>query len=423
MSKQQSKERGAALRAGVSQEEAALIAQLYAGKPILGPQGALTPLVQRLLNAALEGEMDVHLSQERQAEVEAQSTKRNRRNGHTRKQVRTNVGPVEVHPPRDREGTFSPQLIGKWERQLHTGLDEQIRYLYGLGNSVEDIRRQLLEIYGLSYSDGAISTIVERVWAEVVTWQQRLLQTLYVVIYLDAVYFKVREQGRVVTQAIYTVYGIDAEGERDVLGLYLGEAEGAHQWARIVEDLRRRGVEDVLFFSVDGLAGFAEAILSVFPQSLVQRCIVHMIRSSTKLVAEKDRKALCADLRQIYTASDVLAAELALEAFEHKWGRKYAEVGRKWRENWAELMVFMDFSAAIRRLIYTTNPVEGLHRQIRQVTKAKGPWTNGKALMKQLYLALQGKQDVWSKRVYNWREIQRELIAHFGERYSRHLAP
>ncbi|MBK8921203.1 MAG: IS256 family transposase [Saprospirales bacterium] len=375
----------------------------------------MTGLIQRLVNAALSGEMSAHLKEERALGAE------NRRNGHTSKKLDTELGPVAISPPRDRGGRFEPQLVGKWSRQLGTGLDRQILMLYAHGNSYGDIQLQLRELYGLDYSTASISEVTEQVWGEVSAWQQRALEPFYAAVFLDGIYFTTREGGKSVKKVVYSVYGVGAEGGRDVLGIYIREAEGAREWGRVLEDLRRRGVEDVLFFCVDGLEGFSEAIGEVFPHAFVQRCIVHMIRSSTRFVSDKDIKAVCADLRSVYAAADEAQAQVGLAAFRQKWDNKYPEIAQAWEQNWGELMLFMDFGENIRRMIYTTNAVEALHRQIRKVTKSKGSWVNDKALLKQLYLILTYGRGGWKRTVFNWTAISRELCKHFGQRYSQHL--
>ena len=274
------------------------IRDLREGKDLVGKDGILTGMIQRIVNAALEGELDEHLVTQKEI------GQKNRRNGHTSKQIDTSMGPVEIHPPRDRESSFEPQIVGKWDRQLGTGVDQQILHLYAAGNSILDIQYQLQKIYGLEYSAGTISMITDRVMDEVLSWQQRPLAPMYVAIFLDAIHYKIREDGKVQTNAIYTVFGVDVEGKRDVLGLYIGEHEGAQHWGRILEDIQKRGVVDVLFFCVDGLKGFKEAIQQVYPLSFVQRCIVHMIRTSVRFVSDKDVKKVCSDLRAIYGAAD-----------------------------------------------------------------------------------------------------------------------
>lgn len=390
-----------------------MIGLLYQGAPILGEGGIFNDLVQSLVNAALEGEIEAHLDEPDQV------LEGNRRNGYTSKSVRSKAGMLEIKTPRDRHGEHNPKLIKKWERELHTGMDDVILSLYARGQSVEDVRHQIMELYGVEMSAGTISAVTDKVWSTIVEWQQRPLSGCYAVVYLDAIMYKVREDGRVMNKAIYTLYGVNAEGQREILGLYLNETEGARQWGLILEDIKRRGVEEVFFFCVDGLKGFKEVIQEVYPASIVQRCIVHMIRSSTRFVADKDLKALCSDLRKVYTAANREQAKIAMTAFGEKWDNKYKEVRQKWEDNWDELMAFMDYKEDIRRMIYTTNPVEALHRVMRKVTKTKGAWTNDKALLKQLYLTLTYNEKSWKRTAFNWKVIQRELLDQFAERYSR----
>jgi putative transposase len=395
------------------EEEA--IRGLYSGSGLVGTNGVLTGMIQRIVNAALSGEMKNHLKEER---IEGRA---NRRNGYTSKKLDTELGVVEVSPPRDRGGSFEPQLVGKWQRNLGSGLDKQILMMYANGNSYGDIQHQIKELYGLEYSTGSISEVTEQVWGEVLSWQQRSLLPFYTAVFLDGIYFTSRESGKSSKKVIYSVYGVTAEGGRDVLGIYIRESEGAKEWGLILEDLRKRGVEDVLFFCVDGLSGFSDAIMSVFPQSFVQRCIVHMVRSSTKFVADKDLTAVCADLKAIYGAEGEGTAQIALAAFKDKWDKKYPGISGSWEQNWQELTIFLDFGEHIRRMIYTTNAVEALHRQIRKVTKTKGSWTNDKALVKQIYLILIYGRGGWSNKVFNWKSIAKELSDRFAERFTKHF--
>lgn len=392
-----------------------MLSRLYKGDPILGEKGVFTNLLQSFVNAALEGEMDNFLQESKSDSSD------NRRNGHTSKALRSTAGPLSIQTPRDRSGDHDPVIVKKRERELGTGLDEIILSLYARGQSVEDVRFQLHQIYGLEVSTGAISAVTDRVWSEIIEWQQRPLATCYTIIYLDAIHYKVREEGKVISKAIYTVYSVTTDGQRDILGLYLSQSEGARQWGLILEDIKRRGVEDVLFFSVDGLTGFKDVIEQSFPCSALQRCIVHKIRNSTRYVSDKDIKAVCRDLRKIYTASDREQALIALEAFGEQWNAKYKEIKPSWEADWDDLMVFMDYGENIRRMIYTTNPVEAVHRVMRKVTKTKGAWSNDKGLLKQLYLTLKYNEKSWKRTAFNWKVIQRELMEHFGERYIRYL--
>src|SRR6056297_368459 len=389
--------------------------RMYKGEPILGEGGIFTDMLQTFVNAALEGEMDNHIEQSKVNKTP------NRRNGHNKKEARSSAGPLSINTPRDRSGTHNPLLIEKWDRSLDSGLDDIIMSLYARGQSVEDVRYQLKELYGVEVSAGVISSVTERVWQEIVAWQQRHLSACYVVVYLDAIHYRVREDGKVKNKAIYSAYGINADGQRDILGLYLNESEGARQWGLILEDLKRRGVVEVFFFCIDGLSGFKDVIEEVYPNSIVQRCIVHMVRSSTRFVNYKYIKSVCSDLRKVYTSANRDQAEIALKAFGEKWDKKYKEIRPKWEKDWEELIAFMDYSQNIRRMIYTTNPVEALHRIMRKVTKSKGAWSNDKGLLKQLYLSLKSNQKSWKKKAFNWTAVQRELIDQFGERYEKYL--
>jgi len=392
-----------------------VLKRLYRGDPIVGTDGIFTDLLQALVNASLEGEMDSHLQESRFTGQE------NRRNGKNTKQVRSRVGALDIRTPRDRLGTYEPLLVGKWERELSTGMDELILSLYARGHSVDDVRHQLRELYGVEISAGTISAITDRVMEEITQWQQRPLDPCYPIVYLDAIHYKVRQDGTYQSKAIYSAYGINVHGERDLLGMYLGESEGSRHWGFILEDLKRRGVDDVFIFCVDGLKGFKNVIQEVFPLSILQRCIVHMIRSSTRFVSYKHLRAVCSDLRKIYTSANREQALLALQSFKTQWDGKYKEISKQWEENWDELMNFMEFSSQIRRMVYTTNPVEALHRVMRKVTKSKGAWINDKALIKQLYLTLMHSQKSWKRSAFQWIPIQRDLLDYYKERYGKYL--
>ena len=387
------------------------ISKLRAGKGLTGPDGALTGMIQRILQAALDGEMDDHVKEDRP----------NRRNGYTDKQVQTSMGPVDIEPPRDRNASFEPKIVGKWERRIAPDIENQILSLYGMGNSYEDISSFIEQMYGIKYSTSLLSNVTDRIWDEVDHWRKRPLDSCYALIYLDAIHYKVRDTGRVVTKAIYTVFGVSLEGERDVLGLYIDQAEGARFWGRVLEDVRDRGVEDVIFFSIDGLKGFSEVIHQIFPSSIIQRCIVHMIRTSLRYVSYKDYKAICKDLRTIYTAADEQEALRALKSFADKWDPRYPEISKKWEANWVELSAFYDFSEDLRRMIYTTNAVEALHRLLRKTTKTKGALVNDNALIKILYLTLKHNEKTWKRRARNWPKILTTLRREFGERINQYL--
>ena len=406
------------LRAIMSDPEAFKQAESYlrSGKEILGKDSPFTALLQGVVNAALEGEMDAHLEEERVA------GSKNKRNGHTSKRVLSSKGELEIKTPRDRAGHFEPELVAKRSRQLHGGLDNEVIALYAQGNSVEDVRRLLNKLYGLSISAGKISAITDRVLVEISDWQQRPLLPFYCIIYLDAIHFNVRHEGKYESRAFYTVYSTDVEGNRDLLGMYVFDTEGAKSWGLVLEDLQRRGVQDVLFFCTDNLKGFSQSINAVYPTAIIQKCIVHQMRNSTRFCDEKDRKEVVKELKKIYKAANRVQAQLHLEAFDAKWGKKYSHIVNSWMDNWEELTAFMEYPKDLRRILYTTNPVEALHRIIRKLVKNKAAWVSDQALIKQLYLSLMYNQKSWRKKTYNWKVCQRAMMDQFGERVTKHLA-
>ena len=396
------------------EEQERMKAGLYAGKPLFGEEGIFTGLLQQMVDASLKGELDAMLSSEPQGSS-------NRRNGYKSKQIRSSGGPIAIQTPRDRNGEYEPILVKNWERELHTGMDEIIISLYAKGLSVSDVHDTIRKIYGVEISESVISSVTNRVLPEITEWQNRPLNSCYVVLYMDGIYYKVRDEGSFRTRVIHTCYGIDTEGNRDILGLYVGPSEGSGNWGLIMEDLRRRGVEDVLFCCVDGLQGFRDAIEKVYPEAIVQRCIVHMVRSSTRFVSSRDISELCRDLKKVYRSSTRENALLALDVFDMKWGKKYPKIKQQWLEEWDELMAYMDYSESVRKMIYTTNPVEAVHRIMRKITKTKAAWTNENALVKQLYLSLMHNTKSWKKHVVSWSSIQNELVEIFKDRYAKHI--
>lgn len=392
-----------------------MVEHLYSKKPLLSEGSVFSELLQSMVNKMLEGEVEEFLDEQRA------SGEQNKRNGYTGKQIVSAAGPLSIRTPRDRNADFEPELIGKGQRELSSGVDEQIIALYAQGNSVEDVRRLLSKLYGLDISAGKISAITDQVLPEIQAWRTRRLRSLYAIVYLDAVHFKVRHEGQYDSRAFYTVYGIDAEGQRDLLGLYINESEGANRWGLVLEDIRERGVEDVLVFCTDDLSGFSQAISEVYPLSIIQKCIVHKVRSSTRFVDDKDTKALRKDLRTVYTAPTREAARTAMDAFRVTWGSKYGQLVESWERDWEELMAFMDYPKELRRMIYTTNPVEALHRIIRKLIKGKAAWVSDTALIKQIYLSLIHNEKSWKRSAYGWKAIQRDLTNKYGERFSKHL--
>lgn len=392
-----------------------MVDHLYSKKPLLSEGSVFSELLQSMVNQMLEGEMNSHMN------ASLSNGEQNKRNGYTRKQVISSAGPLNIQTPRDRISAFESELIGKRERKLSSGVDEQILALYAQGNSIEDVRRLLAKLYGLDISAGKISAITDQILPEIQAWRTRILKPLYAIIYLDAVHFKVRHEGKYSTRAFYTVYGIDAHGNRDLLGLYINESEGAGRWGLVLEDLSKRGVEDVLIFCTDNLTGFSEAIGEVFPESVIQKCIVHKVRSSTRFCDSKDSKAVRKDLRAIYTSATREGAATALEAFEVKWSSKYGYIAESWHRDWDELMAFLDYPVQMRRMIYTTNPVEALHRILRKFIKGKAAWVSDTALLKQIYLSLMHNEKSWKRKAHGWKPIQRDLTEMYGERFTMHL--
>jgi transposase-like protein len=384
---------------------------LYSKKGLLGKESPFSALLQQMVNTMLEGEIDSFLAEERA------TGRSNKRNGKTPKRVLSEMGSLAISTPRDRNGDFEPELIGKRERELSSGLDDQILSLYAQGNSVEDVRRLVEDIYGVTISAGRISQITDKILPQIQEWRTRVLQSFYPIVYLDAIHFKVRQDGKYTQSAFYTVYSVDWEGNRDVLGLYINSGgEGAKKWGLVMEDLKSRGVADILVVCTDDLQGFSEQIQEVFPHSIVQKCIVHQMRNSLKYVDEVDKKAISKDLRQVYTSSTEESARTALAAFEAQWGKKYKYIAKQWTQNWGELMAFLDFPLPMRKMIYTTNPVEALHRIMRKLVKSKAAWVSETALLKQLYLSLTRNEKSWKRKANGWASIQREIMELYPQR-------
>lgn len=386
--------------------------QLKSGKSLLGKDGAFAPLLESILNAALEGEMDAHLTEE-------ERDLGNRRNGKMQKQVQTPLGEVTVSTPRDRQSTFEPQFIKKRETILAEGVADRIIGLYALGNSTRQISDWMEENLGNRVSAETISAITDRVLPEIKSWRSRPLDSIYPIVWMDAIHYKVMDDsGRAVSRAIYNVLGIDKDGHKDVLGMYISKSEGANFWLSVLTDLQNRGVKDILIASIDNLKGFAEAISSVFPDTVVQLCIVHQIRNSCKYVGSKHQKEFLKDLKKVYQAVNKDTAESMLDNLEMKWGEQYPIVIKSWRDNWERLSAYFDYTEGIRRLIYTTNTVEGYHRQLRKVTKNKGVFPNDTALEKLIYLAYRNIRKKWNMALSNWGTTAQQLAIKFGERFK-----
>ncbi|MBR0071999.1 MAG: IS256 family transposase [Campylobacter sp.] len=348
--------------------------------------------------------------------LEDETQSKNRRNGYMRKTIKSTNGSFEIETPRDRNGKFEPQIIKKNQTKLADEIDSKIISLYSLGMSYRDIKKHIADMYGLEISDGAISNITDALIPELEAWQQRPLDEIYPIIWLDAIHYKIKQDGIYVSKAIYTVLGINSDGVKELLGLYLSDTESAKYWLSVLTDLQNRGVKDILIACVDGLTGFEDAIQAVFPDTEVQLCIVHQIRNNLKQIASKDEKEFLADLKKVYQASSIATAETALNALEEKWGAKYQKVIDSWRKKWTELSACFKDPAPIRRVIYTTNAVEAVHRQFRKYTKSKGGFSSEMALMKLLFIAAKHISETWSKPVWNWKLTLNQLNIYFDGR-------
>jgi putative transposase len=379
---------------------------------ITGPGGLMTRLAGRVLETALGAELSEHLGYPPGQAPPGGAG--NSRNGATPKRVQTELGTVEIKTPRDRNGSFEPQLVRKRQTRL-AGLDERVLGLYGGGMSVRDIARHLSELYGTEIGRDTISRVTDAVLEDVAEWRSRPLATVYPIVYFDCLMVRVREDRSVSSRACYLAIGQDVEGDREVLGIWWQETEGAKFWLAVLNDLRQRGVGDVLIACVDGLTGFPEAIEAVFPHAWVQSCIVHQIRASLRYVTYTDRKRLAADLRLVYSSANIEAAEHQLAAFDEKWGARYPMIAESWRARWEYLTPFLALPADLRRVVYTTNSIENLNRQIRKAIKTRGHFPDEQAATKLIYLAIQRAQTAW-KRPYHWPSALRALKIHFGDR-------
>lgn len=391
--------------------EAALKA-VQSGQSFTGKDGVLSPLVKQLTEAALEAELDSHL---------AEDVRENRRNSKSRKTVKSTSGKFELETPRDRAGTFEPQLVKKHQRTVSDEIESKILSMYGLGMSYADIAGHVEEMYSIGVSPATISTITDKLIDEVKAWQARPLENLYPFVWLDAIHYKIRDKGRDQNKAIYTVLALNMEGKKEVLGLYLSESEGANFWLSVLTDLQNRGVEDILIASVDGLTGFPEAIASIYSETEVQLCIVHQIRNSLRYVASKNHKAFMVDLKRVYRAKSLGEAEAALDELESLWGEKYPIVIKSWRTKWEHLSAYFKYPEDIRRIIYTTNSIEAVHRQFRKLTKTKGGFPNHDSLLKLLFMGIQNASKKWTMPIQNWNLTVSRLSIFFEGRLDAAL--
>ena len=375
---------------------------------------AMKEMFRDVVQTVMEVEMDEELGRERCQRAET-SCAPNYRNGYTKKTVKTQLGEVDIRVPRDRNGSFEPKIIGKYSRNAD-GMEEKILALYSCGMSQRDIAEQIKELYDVEISPDLVTKITEKIMPEVTAWQNRPLEAVYPFVFMDAIHYKVREDHRYVTKAAYVVLGIAMDGRKDILGVWIGEHESSKFWLNVLNDLKSRGVMDVYLFCTDGLCGMMEAIRAVYPQSRLQRCIVHQIRSSTRFVSWKDVKQVAADLKKIYTSVTLDEAEENLLRFSEKWRKQYPSCVKSWEDNWEVLSTFYEYPPEVRKIIYTTNIIEGLNRQFRQITKNKPSFTNDDSLRRMLYLASQRITKRWRTRCQNWDLVLSQLEIMFSDR-------
>jgi putative transposase len=379
---------------------------------IIGEHGLLKQFVKAVLERAMHAELTDHLGYLKHSPAGHNSG--NSRNGTSSKTVKGDFGEVTIEVPRDRAGSFEPQILPKHQTRF-TGFDDKIVSMYARGMTTREIEGHLKEIYGVEVSAGLISQVTEAVSEEVKAWQNRPLEPLYAIVYLDALYVKMRHDGRVENRAVYVAIGVDLEGKKDVLGLWTSANEGAKFWLSVLTELKNRGVKDLFIVCVDGLKGFPQAVEAAFPQAQVQLCIVHLVRASLRYVNWKERKAVAADLKPIYRAATAIEAEMELDNFLRQWGEKYKAIGKLWKENWEHIIPFFAFPAEVRKVIYTTNAVESLHMSLRKIIKNRGSFPSEEAALKLLFLALQNVSAKWEV-VQHWKAALNQFEILWGDR-------
>lgn len=389
---------------------------------VLGKNGLVQRLVKDVLENILEAEMDEHLGRDKyQRQSDIEPSERNYRNGYSQKNLRSSLGTVDLDIPRDRKSEFEPQIVKKYETVCNE-LDKKIISLYAKGMTTSDIQAEIEDLYGITISPSMVSKITDKVIATANEWQNRMLDKIYPIVYLDAMYFKVRSNGKIVNKAVYICLGYTMEGYKDILGLWVDEAEGAKFWLGICNDLKNRGVKEILIACMDGLKGLPQAIQTVFPSANIQTCIVHQIRNSIKYIASKDKKSFMKDLKEVYKAATEELALAQLDKLKETWGNSYGMVIDSWYNNWNNLSTFFDFSPRIRKIIYTTNALEGFNRQVRKYTKSRTIFPTDESLNKCVYLATMEIMEKWTQPVPNWGATLAELTLFFTEELKDELA-
>ncbi|MFY9079857.1 IS256 family transposase [Aliarcobacter cryaerophilus] len=386
--------------------------QIKAGAKIEGKDGVLAPLIKQLTEAVLQAELESHLTRE---------INKNRKNGKSTKTMKSSVGEFELDIPRDRNGSYEPQIVKKHQTHMSDHIEQKILSLYALGNSYSQISEHIEEMYGIEFSKATISAVTDKVIPLLKEWQQRPLESIFPFVWLDAIHYKIKENGRYISKAVYTILGVGLNGKKEILGLYLSENEGANFWLQVLTDLNNRGVQDILIASVDGLKGFPEAIKAIFPNTEIQLCIVHQIRNSIRYVASKNQKEFMKDLKLIYQSISKEAAEIELDNLEEKWGKKYPIVIQSWKNKWENLSSYFKYPEDIKRIIYTTNIIESVHRQFRKLTKTKGAFSNENSLLKLLYMGIQNASKKWTMPIRNWSLTISQLSIFFEGRITNQL--
>ena len=406
-------------RKGTEEQQArrALISELLSAANVQSMddiQELFKETIAEFVEGSLESELDNELGYE-PYDVKNKETD-NSRNGHSKKTLRTSMGKVNIDVSRDRNGDFEPKILPKNQTSISQDMENKIISMYAKGMSTSDIEDHIRDIYGLEISDTTVSRITDKVLPTAKEWQQRPLESVYAVVFLDAIHYHVRSEGQIIKKAVYIAIGVNMDGRKDVLGMWVGENESAKFWASVLNSLRNRGVEDILIACTDNLTGFSQAIEAVFLKTDIQNCIIHQLRNSSKYVSYKDIKALMADLKKVYTAVDEEAALDALDAFAAAWDSKYPKISKSWYENWPNLSTYFKFPQELRKLIYTTNTIEGFNRQLKKVTKAKSVFPTDDSLFKMLYLAMKDITKKWTGRRQDWSRIYAQLAIYYGDR-------
>ena len=393
-----------------------LLKQVDNPEDLFGKEGLLKELSARLVERVLEGEMTHHLGYEKHNPSGRNSG--NSRNGHGKKKLKDNSGEYEVKVPRDRNGNFEPKLVKKRQRRMPS-FDEKVISLYARGMTTREIQGHLVELYGTEVSPTLISQVTESVLEDLRRWQSRPLESLYPILFLDALFVKVRDEGRISKKAVYLALGINLEGEKELLGMWIAKSEGAGFWLSVLTELKNRGLDDVFICCVDGLSGFEQAIETVYPHTIVQLCVVHMVRGSLKFVNWKDHKAVTRDLKKIYRAATLDEAERALDCFAKTWDEKYPSISQSWRRHWGQVTPFFAYPLEIRRVIYTTNAIESVNRSLRKVLKTRGAFPHDEAVLKLMYLAMERISQRWSRPLLNWKAALNRFYIEFENRMPK----